>query len=389
MQHYHYIFTGSGLSALMTVYEMVLSGKFEDKTILLIDENAKKTNDRTWCFWDERDIFPSIILKKWETALFADKDSQRTLQLHPYQYKMIQGLDFYNLVFNLIENHENIQILNQKVTDFEELESHCVVKTETESYTCNQILNSIFNPEKVKNQSQYPFLHQHFIGWFIKSEDAVFNPNCATFMDFSIEQKGNTRFMYVLPTSKTEALLEYTLFSQELLQKEEYETEIQNYIQKLGITNYEIVDKEQGNIPMTSYPFWKYNTKRIIHIGSAGGWTKASTGYTFKNATKKVRELIRFLQYETDMRKFHNKDKFWFYDLLLLDVLNRRNDLGWTVFSALFQKGNPTLIFKFLDEETSFWEDVQVIWKCPKTLFVRALFERFINLILFNNRSNN
>jgi lycopene beta-cyclase len=389
MQHYHYIFTGSGLSALMTVYEMVLSGKFEDKTILLIDENAKKTNDRTWCFWDERDIFPSIILKKWETALFADKDSQRTLQLHPYQYKMIQGLDFYNLVFNLIENHENIQILNQKVTDFEELESHCVVKTETESYTCNQILNSIFNPEKVKNQSQYPFLHQHFIGWFIKSKEAVFNPSCATFMDFSIEQKGNTRFMYVLPTSKTEALLEYTLFSQELLQKEEYETEIQNYIQKLGITNYEIVDKEQGNIPMTSYPFWKYNTKRIIHIGSAGGWTKASTGYTFKNATKKVRELIRFLQHETDIRKFHKKDKFWFYDLLFLDVLNRRNDLGWTVFSALFQKGNPTLIFKFLDEETSFWEDVQVIWKCPKTLFVRALFERFINLILFNNRSNN
>jgi lycopene beta-cyclase len=157
MQHYHYIFTGSGLSALMTVYEMVLSGKFEDKTILLIDENAKKTNDRTWCFWDEKDIFPSIISKKWETALFADKDSQRTLQLHPYQYKMIKGLDFYNLVFNLIENHKNIHILNQKVTDFEELENHCVVKTETESYTCNQIFNSIFNPEKVKNQSQFLF----------------------------------------------------------------------------------------------------------------------------------------------------------------------------------------------------------------------------------------
>ena len=64
-------------------------------------------------------------------------------------------------------------------------------------------------------------------------------------MDFSIEQKGNTRFMYVLPTSTTEALLEYTLFSADLLPKEEYETEIQNYIQKLGITDYEIIAKEQ------------------------------------------------------------------------------------------------------------------------------------------------
>ena len=37
MQQAHYIFTGSGLSALLTVYEMLLSGKFQDKTILLID----------------------------------------------------------------------------------------------------------------------------------------------------------------------------------------------------------------------------------------------------------------------------------------------------------------------------------------------------------------
>ena len=41
VKHFDYIFTGVGLSALMTVYEMLVSGKFEDKSILLIDENAK------------------------------------------------------------------------------------------------------------------------------------------------------------------------------------------------------------------------------------------------------------------------------------------------------------------------------------------------------------
>ena len=92
--------------------------------------------------------------------------------------------------------------------------------------------------------------------------------------------------MYVLPTSTTEALLEYTLFSKNLLSKEEYEAEIQKYIENLGITEYEIIEKEEGNIPMTCYPFWKHNTKNIVNIGSAGGWTKASTGYTFKNASK-------------------------------------------------------------------------------------------------------
>ena len=59
-------------------------------------------------------------------------------------------------------------------------------------------------------------------------------------MDFSVEQKGNTRFMYVLPTSKNEALIEYTLFSKDLLPKEEYETENKNYNYELRITNYEL-----------------------------------------------------------------------------------------------------------------------------------------------------
>ncbi|NBU80039.1 MAG: lycopene cyclase [Flavobacteriaceae bacterium] len=378
MKNYHYIFTGSGLSALMTVYEMVLSGKFKDKPILLIDEYSKKSNDRTWCFWDENNLFEEVVAKKWSTALFADENFKRELNLRPYQYKMVKGLDFYKLVFDELSKHSNIHFTNQKVIDIEELGNHCVVKTNTESYTCNKVFNSIFNPEKVNSQAKYPFLHQHFIGWFIKSNEAVLTPDCATFMDFSVEQRGNTRFMYVLPTSENEALIEYTLFSKELLPKEEYETEIKNYIEKLGITNYELLGKEQGNIPMTSYEFWKHNTKNIINIGSAGGWTKASTGYTFKNATKKSKALVRFLQTETDFRKFHKKDKFWFYDLLFLDVLNRRNDLGSKVFSALFKEGKASLIFKFLDEETSVWEGLQVIWKCPKGLFIKALFQRFL-----------
>ena len=376
MQHYHYIFTGSGLSALMTVYEMLLSGKFEDKSILLIDENAKKVNDRTWCFWDEDNLFDGIVSKKWNQAVFANEEFNRVLELSPYQYKKINGLDFYELVFKKISEHKNIHFLNQKVVDFTELGNHCIVKTEQETFACNKIFNSIYNPEVVTAQTKFPLIHQHFIGWFIKSKEDVFTPNCATFMDFSVEQKSNTRFMYVLPTSSTEALLEYTLFSKNLLSKEEYEAEIQKYIENLGITEYEIIEKEHGNIPMTCYPFWKHNTKNIINIGSAGGWTKASTGYTFKNASKKSKALVQFLKSESDFTKFHKKDKFWFYDLLLLDILGSKNELGSSIFSSMFKEGNSSVIFKFLDEETSFLEDLQVIWRCPKILFVKALFGR-------------
>ena len=387
MKHYDYIFTGTGLAALMTVYEMILSDKIEGKAVLLIDSDAKKTNDRTWCFWDEAtpsfghpskggEFLNKIISKKWDATLFANENFRKKLDIEPYHYKMIQGLDFYNFVFGEISKHQNIHFLQEKVVDFSELGNHCLVKTDQNNFTCDKVFNSIFNPNLVTSQKKYPLLQQHFIGWFIKSKEPVFDENAATFMDFSVKQDENTRFMYVLPTSKNEALLEYTLFSKDLLAKEEYENEIELYIKNLGITEYEIIEKEQGNIPMTSYPFWKNNSKNIINIGSAGGWTKASTGFTFKNVTKKSKQLVKFLETESDFTKFHKKDKFWFYDLLFIDVLYKDNSIGSKVFSGLFEKGKSGLILKFLDEESSFAEDLKVILKCPKIPFMKALFGR-------------
>ncbi len=393
IKHFDYIFTGTGLASLMTIYKMVISGKFSDKSILLLDQDSKKTNDRTWCFWEkENAVWDAVVSKKWDLALFANENFKRDLELKPYTYNKINGLDFYDFVFEAISKQSNVTFLNEKVTDINELETHVFAGTEENRYTCNYLFNSIYTKAFAERQTKYPVLQQHFVGWFIKSEQEVFDSEKVTFMDFSVEQKGNTRFMYVLPTSKTEALVEYTLFSEKLLSKEEYEKEIQLYLKKLGIHQYKIVEKEQGSIPMTCYPFWKKNTKRVLNIGTAGGWTKASTGYTFKNSDKKSSELVEFIKDKNastetsgslSMTSFHKKSRFWFYDLLLLDILYRHNEIGRAIFSSLFKKGKPQLIFKFLDEETTFLEDVKVILKCPKLPFIKALFR----VIFLSNKS--
>jgi lycopene beta-cyclase len=384
IKHYDYIFTGAGLATLMTVYKMVQSGSFSRKSILLLDENQKETNDRTWCFWDKNaTVWNSIVFKNWDSALFANENFKSDLYLKPYRYNQIRGLDFYNFVFETLSNQENIVFLKEKVTDINELESHVFVGTEENRYTCDYLLNSIYSKAFAANQKKHPVLQQHFVGWFVKSEKEIFNPEQATFMDFSVEQRGNTRFMYVLPISKTEALVEYTLFSENLLPKEEYENEIQMYLKNLGTDQFEITEKEQGSIPMTCYPFWKKNTKRVLNIGTAGGWTKASTGYTFKNSDKKSAALVAFLQNPSNalkMSDFHKKNRFWYYDLLLLDILYRHNELGSAIFSSLFKKGNLALIFKFLDEETNWVEDVKVMLKCPKLPFLTALLARIFLL---------
>ncbi|MDA9361455.1 lycopene cyclase family protein, partial [Flavobacteriaceae bacterium] len=182
------------------------------------------------------------------------------------------------------------------------------------------------------------------------------------FMDFDLPQKGNTRFIYVLPFSAHEALVEYTLFSADLLKDEEYEAAITDYLNQKNAGEFSIEDREQGSIPMTAYPFWKSNSPNVMHIGTAGGWTKASTGFTFQKSMRKTKEVINFLKTGQDLNNMEQRNRFWFYDLLFLDVLSKHNEKGHMLFSLMFKKNKP--------------ERIKIMRSFPVGLFIKALWKR-------------
>ena len=127
---------------------------------------------------------------------------------------------------------------------------------------------------------------------------------------------------------------------------------------------------------MTCYPLWNKASERIIPIGIAGGWAKASTGYTFKRSERKAQELIEFLKTGKPLDRFGGRDRFWFYDLLLLDILDRKNSLGSKVFSGLLQKRPLPEVLKFLDEKTHFGEELRIMASSDVQLFLGALLRR-------------
>ncbi len=381
---YDYILVGAGVAGLMLAHALGKDAFFKGKSILLLEKDAKKSNDRTWCFW-EKDAcdFDPIVHKNWKQIRFEGKQLKKNYAISPYSYKMILGLDFYTYYFERIATCPNITFLQEEVLDIMEIEHEVIVRTSKNSYAGDKVFNSIYDYKEPLQQKKYPVLQQHFIGWFIKTDVPIFDETTPTFMDFSIPQKGNTRFMYLLPSSKTEALVEYTLFSEKLLEKTAYETAIKTYInEKLGVTDYTIIDKEQGSIPMTCYNFAKKNTESILFIGTAGGWTKPSTGYTFKYTSKKVVALIEHLKLEKPLTSFQRRNKFWFYDVLLLDILFKNNELGQPIFEALFKHRCPKLIFKFLDEETNLWEDLKFISSVSPLPFIKAIIRRITLIIL-------
>lgn len=378
---YDYIIIGAGAAGLLLADALGKDPFFKETTILLLDKDRKRTNDRTWCFWEENEgDFDALLYKKWDTMYFSGAKKQMDLALTPYSYKMIRGIDFYNDYSDRVRNHSNIAYLQETVLDVKEVLGGAEVLTSNTLFVAKRVFNSTYDFKKILKQQQYPVLQQHFIGWHIKASKAIFDPAKVTFMDFSIPQKGNTRFMYVLPFSKTEAILEYTLFSGSLLKPEEYGEAIQQYLKdKFQCTEYEIVEKEQGSIPMTCYDFTAHNTDCVFHIGTAGGWSKPSTGYTFMNTVKKVNLLVQHLKEGKPLEAFSKKNRFWYYDLLLLDILHHDNAKGQQIFESLFSNRTPQQIFKFLDEETKIMDDLWVILGVPKVAFTKALYRRLFS----------
>jgi lycopene beta-cyclase len=374
---HNYLFSGLGLSSLLVLYEMIQNNLLDGKTALIIEPEKKEANDRTWCFWEEqKGEWDYLTHKQWESAFFITENHKVECLKGDLQYKMLESKSFYKEVIQRLQSHSNIIFVNDKVVSFQNNGSEVVVTTQNEVFISDYFFNSVFDLNEVTNQKQYPLLQQHFIGWFVKTKTPIFSLESAYFMDFTVSQKKNTRFMYVLPFSETEALVEYTLFSPTVLQKEEYEQEITDYLLAKGIEDFEVTASERGNIPMTVYPFWKKNTQRVLHIGTAGGWTKASTGYTFKNATKEAKKLVNVLQKgDIDFRNFKKKNRFLFYDTLFVAVLYDNNELGKRIFSEMFTKVSPEKILRFLDEESTLLEEIEIIWACPKLPFLKALMK--------------
>ncbi|MFX0555832.1 lycopene cyclase family protein [Maribacter sp. CXY002] len=376
--HFDYIIIGAGAAGLMLADAMGKDSFFKDKSILLLDKDAKNINDRTWCFWEKgAGEFESLIHKKWNHILFRSSEFFKRFTIAPYTYKMVRGIDFYQEYLKRIKGYTNINFKQEKVVRIDEDEKQVTLTTSQKTYTADFIFNSMFSFDMAIHQKKYPVLQQHFIGWIVKTEKPIFDIDQATYMDFSVPQKDNTRFMYVLPFTKDTALVEYTLFSENLLPKKEYEEAIESYLKnQLGCSEYELLETEKGSIPMTSYDFKEHNTKRVRQIGTADGWAKPSTGYTFMSTSKKIPKLVAYIKTDKPLKEFNIKNRFWLYDLLFLDVLHKNNGKGHQIFQKLFKRRKPQLIFKFLDEQTNILEDVYYIAGCPKLPFIKALLKR-------------
>jgi len=374
--HFDYIIIGNGLAGLQLALKLASDSYFNNKQIALIDPSTKSVNDKTWSFWEtQASQWDSITHKSWSRASVITSKKRVDLNLKPYNYKTIRAIDFYNDAKSRLNQCDNIHSIIDTVKSVSENDI-VSVETEKQTYTATHVFDSRIPKEFLTSTKDYISIIQHFKGWIIKTKEEVFDDNIVTMMDYRLKDGEQTTFTYVLPFSKTEALVEFTYFNETVVDEYVYDNFVKQYIKEyLKITDYSIIETEKGIIPMTNFPFEKYNTNQVTKIGTGGGWVKGATGYSFKCTEKKVAQIITNIKANKTPSNNLFKRKYKFYDKVFLKVLKDENDKGEWIFQEFYSKNSTKTMFRFLDEESSFFEDLKIMWSLFSWSFIKAFFK--------------
>jgi len=340
---------------LSLAYELEIHKKLENKTLAIIEPRLEYKKDKTWSFWKvSPHNFEDCIKKNWKNFSINIPAKTKHLECNNYPYQSIDSGLFYNKIINKLKENKNINFFK----DVKEI-----------SLENSFIFNSVPSLKTDDNS-----LWQHFCGVEIETKKKNFDEEIINLMDFDCEQRNSVHFFYTLPYSKNKALIETTWLSKMIDDSEKnYDSQIKSYIENhLNLKDYDITYKEEGFIPLF-YPS-NYTEKNKINIGTAGGMTRLSTGYTFLNIQEHSRYIRKNIENINKMKIFEINKKYQFLDKIFLRVIEKHPEKMPSIFYNMFGASTNAVI-KFLSNKSNFLEDLFIILKMPKWTFIKALFK--------------
>ncbi|MFZ9276565.1 MAG: lycopene cyclase family protein [Candidatus Fonsibacter ubiquis] len=373
MEKFDYIIVGAGCSGLSLAYEMNVKNLFNDKTCAIIDKRKEFNRDKIWSYWNIYEhSFYDCLINKWDKFCVKKNQNEIILDCENFQYQSIDSQKFYKKILDNLNSNKNIKlILNKSVDKIYENKDEAIVQCGDEIFRSDIIFNSSLDNKTTKESE----LFQHFYGCEVVFDENVNLPEYPIIMDFNCNQDSWVHFFYTLPMGKNKIFIENTWISNEKsFAFERYIAEINYYIQnnlnykKKYKTNY----SEIGSIPMFHF---KNNVKykKLINIGTAGNLTRKSTGYTFLNIQKSVKQIAINISKKQNIKESSVSLKYNYLDNIFIKVLLEKKGSMYEVFFDLFKKNKTKDIVKFLSNTSNWFEDLKIILSMPKLIFIKKL----------------
>jgi lycopene beta-cyclase len=405
--------TGSGASALSLAYHLRNIPSVDSIRIVAPEPHA--ADDKTWCFWDADAVLNEDILHhSWnKLCVYTPDGTVFQQQMNQHRYLCIRSTRYQEYLLNELKSDRKISIISESVELIDtpsDLEGTgrmgARIVTDNDEYFSDIVFQSHLRAnDKITYASDRIALRQHFLGWDIRCNQDVFEPETAILMDFRVPQDKGFAFVYVLPFDKRSALVELTYFTPELFTAEHYKETLLAYlcgswncqlntdsifvesenggdISLPPVTStdkvyFEVEREEFGVIPMTDTIVKSADEYPVYSIGMAGGHAKASTGYTFSRIQKDSRRIAEALKISSlPDRSSLSAPRFRFYDLLILNIIRNNPEKAVLIFTELFRKNGFDGMLSFLDEKTSFIEELKIMASVPSYMdFFRSMWQ--------------
>ncbi|QHO69207.1 hypothetical protein BHD05_05640 [Marisediminicola antarctica] len=418
---YDVVILGAGCAGLTSCLALLEAGAVGP--ILLIDSRTHYADDRTWCFWDvEATPFTHLARSSWDEWQVRTVAGTVTAAAPATPYLCLAANDFYTFALASIAKFGNVELrLDERAGEYREAGDVEVggpangatgdlveVSTDGGTVWARELIDSrglaLSGTTVAAVKETSTWVPQQFVGLHIVATRPVFDPGECRLMDFAVDQSRGLRFMYVLPSSPFEALVENVYMSEPRLGAEGYQREIEEYLlAEFGLEPNEFVvaGAERGYIPMTDHRFARRMSARVTAAGMRGGATRPSTGYTFLGIQRSSRELADRLIRECRVAvgqpaarpdtggradvwrrpdaapharrtRAHADPTCSLLDAVFLRFLADHPERAPHVFALMFGRVDTASLVRFLTERSGALDHARLIIALPKLPFLRS-----------------
>jgi|TARA_R110002110_G_scaffold371658_4_gene581649 lycopene beta-cyclase len=376
------IIAGAGCAGLSALWQ-VMHGPNEHRNVIVIDRDFEVGDDRTWAFWGPRDApFAHLGNRNWDQlkvrfpgweTVGRLRSGNGTSQSSQRFYHRVRQRDYDAAVFGEAAGRPNIRFVAQDIISIRDDHDGGVVELPEGELRAPLVLQSTrLSPSESATHVRHP-LRQHFGGWEVRTQYPIFDPQVATLMDFDTDQLDATAFFYVLPEERNQALVEMTMFSLQPRNTAFYDAQIRQYLDRLGAGDVSIDRTEYGVIPMDDRRRGQQWGEHVWNLGTVGGMTKPTSGYTFQRIHAQAHHLISHWADDAALTPVPQPPaRYRFADRTLLNILHHHPEHGRTIFERLFTNTSIDDVLTFLDEDSTLGNDARMVAKLPWAPFLRA-----------------
>ncbi|MEV4544651.1 lycopene cyclase family protein [Micromonospora echinaurantiaca] len=334
-----------------------------DLRVAVVDPVHRRGQDRTWAFWDRpgNDLDP-VLSASWRQVEVVTAQRRRVLDLAPLRYAMLRSGPVYDRAAAAERRLGVSRVVAAADTLDDDGERVLVRAGDAAVVRASWVLDSRPRPPRRPGRTNWL---QHFRGWWLASDTPVFDADRAVLMDFRTPQPARgVSFGYLLPVSDRYALVEYTEFSPAPLTDAGYDAALVGYRDLLGLdpARLTVREVEDGVIPMTDAPFDAHPSPRVVRLGTAGGATRPSTGFTFSAMRRQADQVASALAAGRPPvpAPAYPRRHLWM-DAVALRALDRGGVSGPDFFDRLFDRNPAERVLRFLDGATSPVEELAVM----------------------------